>query len=253
MERFWMLFVFMLAGASSFAAQKTDTIIKRDTINLRGYIYDESGRPVKFLHIQSTQPDVQYNRFKVNCLTDTNGYFELKGAKFNDTLTITPHAIYTTPPIYNKDSRYIVVYLPAKVADLNSTTPIVISHKRLNRKITPSFKVHIYDGSIDYFDVHSPPRFRGGLQKFLEFIKNNLEYPDLAIKNNSEGTVEIEFTVEKDGRPVNFKILRGIGYQCDEAVVNVLKKSPWWQPAIDNGRPYAMKQTISVKFALTDN
>jgi len=251
MKKLWVLIAVTLITLSSFAAQKTDTVIKRDTINLRGYIYDEFGKPVKHLHIQSTQLDVQYNQFKVNCWTDTSGYFELKGAKFNDTLTFTPHAIYNTPPIYNKNSRYMVVYLSSKVVDLNSSTPIAIIHKRLYPKITPSFKVTAYEGNIDYFDVHTPPRFRAGIEKFEEYIKSNLEYPENALKNNAEGTVKIEFTVERDGSLTNFKILNGIGYGCDEAVIKVLKKSAWWVPAIDDGRPYAMKQTVTVNFTLT--
>jgi len=252
MEKLRLFIAFMLIAVSSFASRKTDTVIKRDTINLRGYIYDEYGNPIKFVHIQSTQMDVQYNHYKVNCWTDTSGYFELKGAKFNDTLTITEHAIYNTRPIYNRNSRYMVVYLSTKVADLNSSTPIAITHKRLYPKITSSFKIKAYDSGGDYFEVHAPAHFRTGIEKFEQFIKDNVEYPESAIKNNAEGTVQVEFTVERDGRLTNFKILNGIGYGCDEAVIKVLKKSAWWVPAVDNGLPYAMKQTVTVNFALTD-
>jgi TonB family protein len=245
--------LFLTCSAANLFAQQQPKVIYRDTINLRGYIFNDQGKPMKYLYIESTQLDPQYNLFKVGAYTDTSGFFELKGAKFNDTLKFQGHATYFTPDCYNRDSRYMVIYLPEKIVDGNSSKPVEIKHKREYPQITPKLNIKSFYATRDFFEVHKPAEFSRGATAFEDFIKRNVTYPESAVKNNAEGTVQISFTVEKDGSPANFKILRGIGYGCDQEVINILKMSPKWRPAIDNGRPLTMKQTVSVKFSLTDN
>jgi len=242
-----------LLTAAFASAQEKASIIRRDTINLRGYIYNEEGKPIRNINLESTQLDPEYNQFKASAYTDTLGFFEIKGAIFNDTLRFRwGHATYYTPDFYNKDSRYVVIYLAPKVIDINSSNPVEVNHIRKYPKIIPSLNIKTFEGNVDYFEVHEPAVYPGGIIAFQNYLKNNLIYPETAIKNNAEGTVQIEFTVEKDGSLVNFKILRGIGYGCDQEVINLLKQSAKWRPAIDYGRAYTMKETVAVKFSLTD-
>jgi len=249
-----LIFYWLAILCSTLAsAQEKPHIIRRDTIHLRGYIYNEQGKPIRNLYLESTQPDPEYNQFKASSYTDTTGFFEIKGAKLNDTLRFRRgHATYYTPDFYNRDSRYVVIYLAPKVIDINSSNPVEISHIRQYTKIIPTLNIKTFEGNIDYFEVHKAAEYPGGIISFQNYLKNNLIYPEAAIKNNAEGTVQIEFTVERDGSLADFKILRGIGYGCDQEVINLLKYSTKWRPAIDNGRPYVMKGIVAVKFSLTD-
>ena len=77
-------------------------------------------------------------------------------------------------------------------------------------------------------------------------------YPENAIAHNIEGEVEIGFTIERDGSLTGFKVLRGIGYGCNEAVINAIIASPRWSPQIINGRPVASKYSVIFNFKLTD-
>jgi len=62
--------------------------------------------------------------------------------------------------------------------------------------------------------------------------------------------VQVEFIVDKDGVPVNFKVLRGMKDEdfIDE-LINRMEKMPAWQPAILNDKPVAKKmiQTVTVE------
>ncbi|MBB6129687.1 energy transducer TonB [Mucilaginibacter lappiensis] len=248
-----MLITFCLQAQENGHEQKA-VLIYKDTINLRGYIYDNAGKPIRYFVINSTQLDLQYNSFKIRTYTDTTGYFELKGAKFNDTLTTNYQARYDAMSFYNKDSMYMIIYMPpAKEVDINAQQPLMITEKRKFFKSRSVFKVKPYDGPTgDFTDVHILARFKGGNQKLLELIKNYLKYPEIAVEYGVEGTVQIAFLIEKDGSLTNFKTIRGLGYGCEEAVINALKKYPGWIPTIDDGRPYVSQATISVKFSLTD-
>jgi TonB family protein len=79
-----------------------------------------------------------------------------------------------------------------------------------------------------------------------------VHYPTKAIENNIEGTVQVSFKVERNGIPDEFKILKGIGYGCDDELINTIKRLGGWIPGIENGRPVVMVQTVSVEFKLTD-
>jgi protein TonB len=68
-----------------------------------------------------------------------------------------------------------------------------------------------------------------------------------------EGTVEVLFTVGKEGGVTDLRVLRGIGYDCDEEVIRAIKHAKKWKPAFERDSPVAEQQVIAVQFKLTDN
>jgi hypothetical protein len=65
----------------------------------------------------------------------------------------------------------------------------------------------------------------------------------------SKAYVQVEFIVDKDGVPVNFKVLKGTVDEdlIDELIVR-MEKMGNWQPALLHDKPVAKKmvQTITV-------
>jgi TonB family protein len=227
-------------------------VIKRDTFNIHGFIYNIAGKPVNFLYIESTQKETEHNTFKLGAFTNDRGYFELKGAKFNDTLTIGPDIHYDIPQVYNNGARYLFITLPPAKA-LSPAAPILITQKRKYPKVMPSFTVTSIENLGKVQTVTSPAQFPGGIDQLNDFIRKNIQYPESALKKNIEGTVLISFTITKEGSHRDYKILRGISDDCDDEVLRVIKKSPNWQPAIDHDQAVAVQETVSVEFKLTDN
>ena len=64
--------------------------------------------------------------------------------------------------------------------------------------------------------------------------------------------MEIGFTVSKEGNLENFKVIKGIGYGCEEEVIKLLKKTGEWRPGLNYGSVFEILETVSVKFSLTD-
>jgi len=244
--------LFALTATCLFAQQKQT--ITRDTINIHGYIYDNAGKGVNFMRVESTQLETEHNTFKLGAYTNDRGYFELKGAKFNDTLTVGPDIRYDLPLYYNKGSRFMVINLPpAKVVDINSRAPFVIAQKRKYPRVTPSFTVTPAENKVNTDIVNTAAQYPGGISQLEAFIKENLQYPESALKANLEGLVQITFTISKEGYHKDFKVLRGISDDCDGEALRVLKKSPNWEPALDHNQPVATQETVSIQFKLTDN
>ena len=80
--------------------------------------------------------------------------------------------------------------------------------------------------------IEVKPEFPGGMAKFYKFIENNYNVPS----DSPGGKVFIQFVVEKDGSLTDIKVLRDIGYGTGKEAERVLRKSPKWTPAEQNGK-----------------
>ncbi len=95
------------------------------------------------------------------------------------------------------------------------------------------------------------PTFRGGdLNSFRSWVQARLTYPQLAQENNIQGTVVLEFIVEKDGRLTNIKVLRSPDSSLADEAIRVLSMSPKWEPARQRDQPVRFKYTLPVAFKL---
>ncbi len=102
------------------------------------------------------------------------------------------------------------------------------------------------------FVVENMPEYPGGFEAMSDFINANLEYPHEAKDAGIEGRVFVSFVVEKDGSVSSIKLLRGIGYGCDEAAMEVVRKMPKWKPATQKGKPVRVQYQIPFTFKLED-
>lgn len=57
-----------------------------------------------------------------------------------------------------------------------------------------------------------------------------MEYPDAARKAKAIGYVELTFKVNKEGNATNIRVIKGMGYGCDEAAVTALSKLGGFRP-----------------------
>lgn len=241
-------FIVCFFTLSAFA-QKSKTVYI-DTINLRGIVIDSYDKPIPNVSLLVTQKDFTYQLNYLSAITNANGLFEIKGAKPNDTITLTD-PIYRSRH-YNKGSRFMVIRLPHKTGTLN---PIAITAIREYPKLLPRFNIIPYVPPNDFGTILSYEQladFPGGVMGFENYIKKNLIYPKAAIRYNVEGTVEASFDIVQNGSVDNIKILKSIGYGCDETVLDILKQSPKWTPCKTSGRAAIQNMTVSIEFKLTD-
>lgn len=101
-----------------------------------------------------------------------------------------------------------------------------------------------------FYVAETPPRPKDGLKAFYQYIGQNLRYPQRARTANISGKVFIQFIVDQDGNLTNFKILKGIGYGCDEEAIRVLKMAPNWHPGKQRGTPVKVYMSIPIVFEL---
>ena len=99
--------------------------------------------------------------------------------------------------------------------------------------------------------VEDMPEFpNGGMAALMRYIPENLEYPQMAIDNDVEGTVLVKFTVNKDGAISDVQVQRGIGAGCDEAAAEVIENMPAWKPGKQRGKAVKVSMVIPVRFKI---
>lgn len=98
-----------------------------------------------------------------------------------------------------------------------------------------------------YEMAEQPPVPEGGLAKFYEYTEEHIVYPAEAKKKGIKGNVFVKFVVEKNGELSNLKIVKGLGYGCDEAVLTCLRSAPRWKAGKQNGKTVRVIKTMSIQ------
>ena len=99
--------------------------------------------------------------------------------------------------------------------------------------------------------VEKMPTFPGGMDKFHRFVGRNLKYPKPALRAGVEGKVMLEFVIEETGEISHVKVIKGIGFGCDEEAKRVMESSPKWNPGMQRNQRVKVKSIVSMMFALS--
>jgi TonB family protein len=130
----------------------------------------------------------------------------------------------------------------------NTNEVTLAGYTKLNSiAVTRESRVH------DFVSIDTQPSFPGGMQKFYEYLSQNLKYPAEAKANKVEGKVFLSFIVETDGHINHIRVDRKLGSGTDEEAVRVVEESPNWTPGILNGKPVRVKYNIPISFKLPDS
>lgn len=69
-----------------------------------------------------------------------------------------------------------------------------------------------------------------GFSKFRRYLKENLRYPEAAKPLKIRGPVTVEFRLSSTGELFDFRIIKGLGYGCDEEAIRLIQEGPKWKP-----------------------
>jgi periplasmic protein TonB len=103
-------------------------------------------------------------------------------------------------------------------------------------------------GIVTVIDVY--PKFPGGDEARLWFLRKNIRYPETALKNGVQGVVIVVFIIETDGSLSNIEVNKGIGGNCDEEAVRVVKMMPRWEAARRSGKPVRVIVRMPITFRM---
>ena len=109
------------------------------------------------------------------------------------------------------------------------------------------------EGVVAYYDCDQRPMFLNSAdpRQFLEkWVYQYLRYPPEAVENGIQGTVQVNFVIDKDGKVRDVKVAKSVDPLLDEEAVRVVSASPKWRPGRLRGEKVSTSMTIPVEFRL---
>ena len=164
-------------------------------------------------------------------ISETTYYLDLNSIKNDTTFMMGDHEIVA---VKNHDEyNSLSVKIDGKDLDLNFLGGMV------------------KDDSEDAVEPDMPATFPGGDAKMLEYLRDNMKYPESAKKKGIEGKVYVQFVVEKDGNLKDVKVLRSVCEELDAEAIRVVKAMPKWNPGTQNGKPVNTTMMLPIYFKIT--
>jgi periplasmic protein TonB len=167
-----------------------------------------------------------------------------------------------TPPKIVKDEEVKPEEKPPDVAKLEDTkigtanqegvkdegiTAPPVSDEGKGVVEAPKKEEEDWDKTFTKVEIESD--YPGGAAAWQRYLNKNLHYPQEAIDQEIQGTIVVQFIVDKEGNVSDVEAISGPNELRDEAV-RVIKKSGKWTPAVQNGRQVKSYKKQPIVFKL---
>jgi TonB family protein len=107
------------------------------------------------------------------------------------------------------------------------------------------------NGVYEMTDVR--PSYPGGQAALEDYITNNIEYPQAAVDNNNEGTVNVQFIVDEKGNVTSARLVTNdLGDGLGNEAVRVISKMPKWEPGKVKGKAVKTRLTLPVTYKIEE-
>ena len=84
----------------------------------------------------------------------------------------------------------------------------------------------------------------------MKWLQSHINYPTVAMENNVQGKVIVQFVVTKTGKVGEVKVVRSVDRDLDKEAVRVCKSLPDFVPGRMNGQAVNVWYTLPVTFKL---
>jgi protein TonB len=105
------------------------------------------------------------------------------------------------------------------------------------------------DWDKTFTKVEIESEYPGGQSAWIRYLTKTLVYPQEAQDNEIQGSVVVQFIVDKEGNVSDVEAISGPNELRGEAV-RVIKKSGKWTPAVQNGRQVKSYKKQPITFRL---
>ena len=112
-------------------------------------------------------------------------------------------------------------------------------------------KTVVAEKNQQVFDVvEQMPEYPGGPSALIEYLSQNVKYPEDAKQQKIEGRVLATFVVETDGSISNVEVVKPAFPSLDAEAVRLLSAMPKWTPGMQSGKVVRVKFTVPINFSL---
>ncbi|HWY38349.1 MAG TPA: energy transducer TonB, partial [Bacteroidia bacterium] len=107
------------------------------------------------------------------------------------------------------------------------------------------YVAHAYKFNLDNF-----PGVYGGRAEWKRLLHDNMIYPAKELEQKTEGTVLISFTVTKEGKGINAKIVESVTTSIDDEALRLLSLIEWF-PSKQDGLAVNVNHSVEINFSVS--
>jgi len=101
-----------------------------------------------------------------------------------------------------------------------------------------------------YVQVEEMPLFPGGDDALINYIVENITYPEKAKENNIQGRVILRFCITENGSVSRVSVLSRVDPDLDAEAVRVIKTLPTFNPGKQDGKAVPVWYMVPITFTL---
>lgn len=250
-----VLAVLLIANAKATAQEQNSDDIKKDlyTVQFGAFeLYDDDGTQMQLKDTVMYYEDGSYTKIESSeALDPSTGEMRkaYKVANYQADGTPNPYINFTIREHEKHGDTMMYTMDPFTI----STDKLKLNITNVPNDEDTDVKVNHPSNDSIFQIVEVMPEFPGGVDKMVDYLSNNIKYPEEAKEKGISGRVFINFVIEKDGSVNEAKVMRGIGGGCDEEALRVVKAMPKWKPGMMKGKPVRVSYMLPINFKLDDN
>lgn len=104
-----------------------------------------------------------------------------------------------------------------------------------------------------YHKVSQPPHHPGARKGLRSYIDMELNYPEKAVKDSTEGTTTIRFIVTKKGFITRIQIVDSLCPTIHSAIKEAFQNMPRWEPGLVKGDKVHAWRYLPIRFNLVED
>lgn len=105
------------------------------------------------------------------------------------------------------------------------------------------------NGEFVYIKVDENAEFPGGSEALDAYIRQHVQYPPEAVKDNMTGIITVSFIIDKDGEVGGAEILEKVtNEKLNTEALRVIEEMPAWEPGLVDGEPVRIKYILPIVF-----
>lgn len=170
----------------------------------------------------------------------SDGRFSLIVKQSDNPLIISHLSFNTAKALVNKN---MTVYMTKKKIMLAET--VVKGYQKVES--TPSTELQKMESEMM---VEMMPQYPGGDAALLNYIRNNMRYPAIAVDKGIQGKVVCSFVIDANGKVSDIKVMQGVDPSLDAEAIRVISGMPNWIPGRQNGVNCAVQYALPIQFSL---
>lgn len=119
-----------------------------------------------------------------------------------------------------------------------------------NGKLISGESVDENNITYNYTEIETKPEYKSGIMAFYKYVQKNYRLPN---QQGLKGKVYVTFVVDKDGKIVEPKVLRDLGYGTGEEAIRILNNCDNWTPAEQRGQKVRCTYSLPISIISVGN